>query len=274
MRCVQVRARVLAVRTALSPRAASVQWHPFDSQSRGCHRSPPLRAEIDEGRVIASESLCHPALHSRPEPRACSGTPLIYDRTPPLLFGGCHRSPPLWAEIDDERASASESLCHPALHSRPEPRACSGTLLTHNRAGAIDRRRSGRRSMRCVQVRARVLAVRTALSPRAASVQWHPFDSQSRGCHRSPPLRAEIDDERASASESLCHPALHSRPERRACSGTLLIYDRTPPLLFGGCHRSPPLWAEIDDGRASASESPCRSHCTLAQSGERAVAPS
>lgn len=41
-------------------------------------------------------------------------------------------------------------------------------------AGGIDRRRLWRRSMARVQVRTVTLARRTALSPRAVSVQWHP----------------------------------------------------------------------------------------------------
>ncbi len=173
--------------------------------------------------------------------------------------------------------------------------------------GGIDRRRSGRRSMANVQARTIASARRTALSLRAASVQWHP--ACERGWHRSPPLWAEIDDERASANDRLCPPhctlaqsreravapcvrtgvasiaaalggdrwrtckrersplpvALHSRSEPRACSGT---------LIGAGWHRSPPLWAEIDGERASANDRLCPSHCTLAQSRERAVAPS
>ncbi len=71
-------------------------------------------------------------------------------------------------------------LCRSALHSRAEPRACGGTLLIHNCAGGIDRRRFGRRSMTSAQARARALAGCTALSLRAASVQWHPRSAQPR----------------------------------------------------------------------------------------------
>ncbi len=113
-----------------------------------------------------------------------------------------------------------------------------------------------------VQARARALALRTALSLRAASVQWHPAQM------RVASIAAALGGDRWRACKYEREPlpsALHSRSKQRACSGT---------LRRCGWHRSPPLRAEIDGERASASESPCPLHCTLAQSSERAVAPS
>ncbi len=86
-------------------------------------------------------------------------------------------------------------------------------------------------------------------------------------------------------------PVIGEDPPSRSGLGSSLR-DESNPLPYGpdGCpvpggalphqtyrcgwHRSPPLRAEIDDDCARASENPCRLHCTLAQSRERAVAPS
>ncbi len=157
------------------------------------------------------------ALHSRPEPRACSGT---------LIGAGWHRSPPLRAEIDANmqvRTTASArstpiarlrsnsgrgsgSMCGTrraplpfALHSRSERRACSGTHFRtgvasiaaapggdrceraseNDRLGPLDTHRPPSFQLRPgkrvdVWHPTSAVALRTALSLRAASVQWHP----------------------------------------------------------------------------------------------------
>ncbi len=124
-----------------------------------------------------------------------------------------------------------------ALHSRPERRACSGTRA---KGGGIDRRRSGRRSM------ARCKGERTPLPFALHSLP------ERRACSGIRAKGGGIDRRRSGRrSMARCKGertplpfALHSLPERRACSGT----------HFRVVH-------------------PCPSHCTLAQSGERAVAP-
>ncbi len=152
--------------------------------------------------------------------------------------------------------------------------------------GGIDRRRSGRRSMAGAQARTIALARRTALSPKAASVQWHPLNSQphtlaprtalslnaaSVQWHPSSRGVASIAAAPGGDRWRVCRGArsplplaLHSRSTQRACSGT---------HFCDGWHRSPPLWAEIDGEGAGVNDRPCPPHCTLAQSGERAVAP-
>ncbi len=131
------------------------------------------------------------ALHSRSKPRACSGT---------RHRAGWHRSPPLWAEIDGERARASDFPCpsHCTLAQISE-RAVAPAISR----GGIDRRRSGRRSMRtCKRERSPLpAALHSRSKQRACSGTRH-----LAGWHRSPPLWAEIDGERARASDFPCPP--------------------------------------------------------------------
>ncbi len=315
----------LPLRTALSLRAASVQWHP--ARERGWHRSPPLWAEIDARVRARSFALAtsHCTLAQSSERavaparergvRACkhARSPLPLRTALSLRAASVQWHPRASGGDIDRRCSGRRSM-RACKHARsPLPlrtalslRAASVQWHPARERGGIDRRRSGRRSMRACKHARSPLPLCTALSLRAASVQWHP--ARERGWHRSPLLWAEIDagvrarasalasshctlaqsSERAVARRARagvasiaaalggdrcaracarvcpCQFALHSRSEQRACSGT-------PRASGGGIDRR-----RSGRGMAGVRARPsalATSHCTLAQGSERAVAP-
>ncbi len=177
------------------------------------------------------------------------------------------QGPPHRTSIPAPRASADDRHCPPhCTLAQSSERAVAPTFAM----GGIDRRRLGRRSMRACRGRrigpqyqphapARTIAIarRTALSLRAASVQWHPLSrwvasiAAALGGDRCGRADATASDLNTSPTRqrgrSPLPAALHSRSEQRACSGT---------HFRDGWHRSPPLWAEIDGERAGAAEAP------------------
>ncbi len=265
----------------------------------GWHRSPPLWAEIDanvqvsttafvrSAHIARSGSMCGTrraplpfALHSRSEPRACSGT----------HWRGWHRSPPLWAEIDanvqgvrppfrSTHIARSGSMC--GTRRAPCPSHCT---LAQSRERAVAPTRDGwhrspplgRRSMQTSSGNDRLrslgthrpkrvdvaptsaVALRTALSLRAASVQWHPH---WRGVASIAAAPGGDRCERASEYDRLRSLGTH-RPKR------VDVWHPTSALARSACI----------DSRASQCMAPsidrrCPPHCTLAQSREREVAP-
>ncbi len=241
----------------------------------GWHRSPPLWAEIDANVQVRTTTLAssHCTLAQSSE-RAVA---------PFFSRGGIDRRR---LGRRSMRTCKRERMPQPfALHSRSEPRACSGTLLLAGWHRSPPPWAEIDANVQAPPHRTSIPAPRASADDRPCQFALH-SRSKPRACsgtllragwHRSPPLWAEIDARvqapphrtsipapRASADDRPCQFALHSRSKQRACSGTLLL---------AGWHRSPPLWAEIDARVQVRTTALASSHCTLAQSSERAVAP-
>ncbi len=161
------------------------------------------------------------ALHSRSEPRACSGT---------LNLAGWHRSPPLWAEIDANVQPRSSS---PARRTALSLRAASVQWRPLSRGG-IDRRRLGRRSMRtCNRARPPL--------PAALHSPW---------C-RVASIAAALGGDRCERATALVLPC---PPHCTLAQSS----ERAVAPALAGWHRSPPPWAEIDANVQPRSSSPAR----------------